>query len=154
MTYEVSILGAVNAQDRQQELRQARLRDLYYELSIYYGEGNVAVEGDDKATMIGLFLVSYMRTELDLPPSLRRSVEDINTDVWDKLLLSRRTWSDDLEARCQEFDLPFFYTPLGKSRKFAFPLKDIGFGWRNGRLEPVRPDVIRKRNRMLNALNQ
>lgn len=148
VTLEVKILGACNKADRDQELKRANLRDLFFELSIYYNEDNLKVDDDDEASSIGVYMTLYLSAELNLPPSLKLPAKVLCERIMPSVS-GRYHWSLDLERRCQEADLPFEYCRDGKKGSRSFSLSKLGFGWRDDELVPVDPKIIRKRDAML-----
>jgi hypothetical protein len=121
VTLEVQILGACNQAERNKELKRAKLRDLFFELSIYYDEDNLKLDDDDEASSIGVYMTLYCAAELNLPPSLKLPTEVLGERIMANVKSGRYQWSMDLERRCQEADLPFEYCRDGKkgSRSFS-----------------------------------
>jgi len=113
---EVCFLGAADEEERIHEKRIELIRDLSFELSVYFDEDNQLPGKDDRDGRIGPFLLLHVAACRVLPPRLRALSDEFMNSIKARAVRGRCDWGRELERRCRVAGLPF-----PRHRKSAMP---------------------------------
>lgn len=113
---EVRFLGAIDEDQREAEKQAQAYQRLGFEMSIYLDEDNCLPCPECPEGRIGPFMAMYLLGWSLLPPRLRLSGEQLETEILPplaedkpvpKALLGEAAWGDDLKKRCEAANVPF-----------------------------------------------
>lgn len=104
VSWEVAFHGPMNAAQAAGASGRRADADLYYELSIYFGESDLG-EPTDENPIYGVFMFLYLATLFTLPKRLWSMSEESQDAIERRIISGRGRWTSALQARCAEHDL-------------------------------------------------
>jgi hypothetical protein len=146
---DVDLTGPIDQQEKDEQDRRLKLRDLSFELSSYYNEGACLPDSKRENATVGLFILTYIRIEDTLPVRLRCDLDKLGRDILKRATMQRSSWEEYLQEKCKEVDLPFFAMGKNDPSPFSFPLEKLGFEFYQNKLRPATPQMKRKLKRLM-----